>query len=292
MIDRILERLRRGWRISMTALHVLRSEKQLIVFPLFSSVALLLVFFSFIIPLVASEFFRGLMHFQAGNDVNKVASNVLVYLVLFAFYFCNYFVIVFFNSALVACVLMHFNGEEPTVSDGFRAAFSRLPQILMWALVSATVGVILKIIAERSGKIGEIIANLLGAAWGIMTYFVVPVLVVERVGPFAAIKRSTKIMVKTWGEGIGANFGIGLVMLGLTLLAMIPFFVGMFLVTSLGVWALVIGFLTTLMLLLVLSLMSSALNAIVITALYQFAAQKRVPPGFKEGTLRKAFGKA
>src|SRR5436309_12070400 len=100
------------------------------------------------------------------------------WLVAFAFYFCTYFVIIFCNAALISCALLRFNGQNPTLGDGFRAAFARLPQIFAWALVSATVGVLLKLIEQAHEKVGEFVAGLLGTAWSILTYFVVPVMVV------------------------------------------------------------------------------------------------------------------
>src|SRR5260370_20607117 len=116
------------------------------------------------------------------------------YVVAFAFYFCNYFVIVFCNAALVSCAMLSFHGHKPTLADGFRAASSRLPQILAWALVSATVGVLLKVIENAHEKVGQFVSALLGTAWTVMTYFVVPVLVVEKVGPFEAIGRSMPVL--------------------------------------------------------------------------------------------------
>jgi hypothetical protein len=286
MIESIVDRIHRGWLLFKAAFRVLASEKKLLVFPILSSLALFLVLLSFAVPLVMSQVFRGLVAQQDGQEMNKLASNVIVYLLLFGFYFVNYFVIIFFNSALTACVLLHFNGEEPTVGDGFQAAFARLPQIFMWALVSATVGLALKMIAERSGKIGRIIVALMGVAWGIMTYFVVPVLVVEGVGPFKAIKRSWRVLRKSWGEGIVANFGIGLIMFFLFLAAyLIPLMIGM-MIGGLGI---LVAFVITLVLWTILSLISSVLHSIVIAALYQYAAEKRVPRGFKKSMLRDAF---
>jgi hypothetical protein len=287
MFERFFDRLRRGWRMGRTALGVLASEKKLLIFPLLSCIALLMVLASFLLPLLLNQDFLDMLNNQNGGNVNQAAHNVLYYVLLFAFYVCSYSVIVFFNSALVACALIKFNGEEPTLDDGFRAAFSRLPQILMWALVSATVGVALKFIQNRSGKLGQIVAGLLGTAWGIMTYFVVPVLVVEKLGPFDAIKRSWSIMKRTWGEGLAANFGVGLVIFALTLLSLIPFFLGM----MIGGWAVLIGLLVTMALIALLSLVSSAANSILTAALYLYAAQDRVPEGFKEATLRRAFAK-
>src|SRR5437867_701531 len=134
----MFDRIARGWRLGMTALGVLRTDKKLLIFPLLSSIALILVTLSFLSPLVASPELRHAI-FDDGN-IQGAAQNALLYVGVFAFYFCSYFIIVFFNSALVACALMRFNGDEPTLGDGFRAAFSRLPQILAWSLVSATVG--------------------------------------------------------------------------------------------------------------------------------------------------------
>lgn len=288
MFDRMIDRVSRGWRLTKTAFRVLMSNKKLLLFPMLSLYGLALVLASFILPLILSDGFRDVLNNQNGQNLNQVASNVVYFLILFAFYFCNYFVIVFFNSALVACVLMHFNGEEPTVGDGFRAALGCLPQIFMWALVSATVGVLLRIIAERSGKLGQIIASLMGVAWGIMTYFVVPVLVVEKVGPFEAIRRSCRVMKKTWGESITANFGIGLILFFLNIAALLPLIICLLIG---GVVAIIIGLTITVSLWLLLALVSSALNTIVIAALYQYAAENSVPKPFKEGSLVRAFGR-
>jgi hypothetical protein len=280
----MFERMARGWRLGMTAFGVLRTDKKLLVFPLLSSLALLLILASFAVPLVSSDWFKNLIDGN-GQNARDAAQNVLFYLIVFAFYFCNYFVIVFFNSALVACALMRFNGEEPTLGDGFRAAFSRLPQIFAWSLVSATVGVVLKIIEDRSEKVGQFVAGLLGMAWGIMTYFVVPVLVVEKVGPIEAIKRSCAVLRKTWGESLVSNFGVGLILFVLFLLALVPLLLGI----VIGGPAVIAGLVLTVALVLLLSLISSAVHTIIIAALYQYAAQDRAPEQFDADTLQGAF---
>jgi hypothetical protein len=268
------------------AFGVLRDDKKLLVFPLISFLCLLLVLATFLIPLLANQDFRDLLMQRNGKNFNNLTSNVLYYAILFAFYVCSYFVIIFFNCALVACVILRFNGEDPTPDDGLRAAFSRLPQIFMWALVSATVGIVLKIISDRSEKVGKIVADLLGTAWGIMTYFVVPVLVVEKVGPFKAIKRSCSVLRKTWGESFVANFGIGFIMWLLFLVSLLP----LILCSFLGWPAVLVGLGITLFLIFMLSLVSSAVHVIIVAALYQYAAMKEPPTEyFKEATLRNAF---
>ena len=150
----------------------------------------------------------------------------------FAFYFCTYFVIIFCNSALISCAMMRFNGQEPSVGDGFRMAMARLPQIFAWALVSATVGVLLKVIENAHEKVGYYISMLLGAAWSIMTFFVVPVLVVEKTGPFEAVSRSMSLLRQTWGEALIGRLGLGFFLFLLFIPVLLLFVAGVFALTS------------------------------------------------------------
>ena len=115
-----------------------------------------------------------------------------------------------FGDAVDAKNLRRAMRELRRLADGLGAANSRLPQIFAWSLVSATVGVLLKLLENVHEKLGEIISMVLGTAWTIMTFFVVPVLVVEKVGPFEAISRSTAILRKAWGEALVSHWGIGL----------------------------------------------------------------------------------
>jgi Family of unknown function (DUF6159) len=276
----MFERISRGIELTKQSLQVLREEKSLLVFPLFSGIACMIVFASFALPLWASGYFQGVL------DDGKIPQDPLAYIVLFLFYFVNYFVIVFFNSALVSCAIVRFYGGDATVAGGLSAAMARLPQIAGWALVSATVGVILKAIESRSERAGQFAASLLGAAWTIVTYFVVPVLVVERVGPITAVKRSFSILKKTWGESLTANFSIGLVVFLATLVSIIPAVLG---VMSGSTAAAIAGVAVTAVLLIVVSLVSAALHTIIVAALYLYAAEGKVPQQFDEQLLRSAY---
>jgi hypothetical protein len=276
----MFERISNGWELAKQSWRVLMLDKEMLVFPLLSGIACALVLASFIIPLAGSEYVGAIQEEQTAPE------DPLAYVILFAFYFCNYFVIVFFNAALVACAIIRFNGGDPTVSDGLRAAAARLPQIMAWALVSATVGVILKVIESRSRRAGRVAAGLLGAAWGIATYFVVPVLVVERVGPFQAIKRSLSVLGKTWGEAIVANFGIGLIVFLLVLGSFVPAVIGLVLGSTVTIVA---GLIVSVVLIILVALVSSALNTIILGALYQYAASDTPPQHFDADALSGAF---
>lgn len=284
----MFDRMATGWQLAKQSWRVLMLDKELLVFPLLSGIACLLVMASFAVPMWTTGFIDQVMAERAaeqGGQVNQIIGVV----VLFAYYFVNYFVVVFFNSALIACAIIRFKGGNPNLRDGFSAATSLLPQIAGWALVAATVGVILRVIESRSEKVGQIVAGLLGMGWSLVTFFVVPVIVVERVGPINAAKRSLNILTKTWGESLTANFGISFLVFGATLLGIIPIILG---VVALGMQLMALGFAAIgigIGILLVVSLISSALHTIVLGALYLYAAERKVPEQFDEGTFRLAF---
>jgi hypothetical protein len=279
----MFDRMRNGWLLATESIRILKSDKKLLVFPLLSFLACLAVLASFILPLINSPWARAIVDDQ---NQPQAAQDPLVYVILFAFYFANYFVIIFFNSALVACTLIRFNGGAPTIGDGLRAAASRLPQILGWALVSATVGMILKLIEDRSEKVGQFVVALLGSAWSALTFFVVPVLVVEKAGPVEAFKRSLALVKRTWGEAVTAHFSIGLIVFLFFLVALVPALIGI----ALGGPVLWLGLATSLVLLIVVALVSAAVNVIITAVLYQYAAGKELPPEMDARLLQGAFG--
>src|SRR6185436_3858383 len=232
----------RSWQLGKQSLQVLKEDKQLVVFPLISSVACVLVLASFAVPLLATSALDGLWQSGPGGQHFKFEFTSLHYAVTFAFYLVNYAVIAFFNSALVAYVMKRFDGEPTSVGDGLKMAAARLPQILGWAVIAATVGMVLKAISDRSGIAGKIVAGLMGFVWTIAVYFVVPVLVVEGVGPIEAVKRSAATIRKTWGESLVMNLGLGAVSFVLFSIALIPLLGGIAVSIALQtVWPGVVG---------------------------------------------------
>jgi hypothetical protein len=276
----MFDKISRGIELTKQSFAVLREEKTLLVFPLLSGLACLFVLASFAVPLWATGYA------QVVFDDGRFPQDPLAYVLLFLFYFVNYFVVIFFNSALISCAIIRFHGGDATLGDGMSAAISRLPQIIGWALVSATVGVILKAIESRSEKVGQIAAALLGAGWTIATYFVVPVLVVEGVGPIAAVKRSFAILRKTWGESLTANFSIGLAVMLASLVAALPAVLGFVFGTPATIVA---GIAVSVVFWIIIGLVSTALNTIVLAALYLYAAKGEVPRQFDENLLRGAY---
>jgi hypothetical protein len=258
---------------------VLKQDKSLLVFPLISGNCCLLLLASFAVPLYTTGNWQ-----PPGHDATT-QRQVAYYGTLFAFYVCNYFIVVFFNAAIVACAASRMGGGNPTISDGLRAAASRLPVIAGWALVSATVGLVLRIIEDRSDKIGQIVAGLLGMAWTIVSFLVVPILVIENKGPIAALQDSTALLKKTWGEQLVSNFSFGMIFFLLAIPALALVILGFYLGGAVGGFV-CIG--VAVIYLIVLALVQSALQAIFQTALYLYARDGQVPPGFHAEVLGTA----
>jgi hypothetical protein len=243
---------------------VLQLDKELMVFPLMSGVATLLVAATFIAPIF---WVGGPQVFAEGDGVSYTA-----YVLGFLFYFVQYTVIFFFNAALVGAALIRLDGGDPTVSDGLAIASKRMGSILGYAAIAATVGMVLRAISERSGLLGKLVAGLMGLAWTLTTYLTVPILVTKDIGPIDAIKESAMIFKRTWGEQVIGNFGVGLAigMIGLAwtvlnvgvLMAMGSMGMGLSILAAVGI--MVLGYI-------VLALVASALNGIYTAALYRYA---------------------
>ena len=144
---------------------------------------------------------------------------------------------------------------------------------------------------ERVSFVGRIVTALLGAAWTIANYFVVPVLVVEKLGPIDAAKRSVAIVRKAWGESLVSNAGVGMVTFIAVVMLVIPCGVAtMILAAKAGSLAIgIAGAAATLVLLILIVLASSALSSIVLSALYMYAADAKVPQAFEAAHLQQAF---
>lgn len=201
----------------MNSFKVLKENKQLIIFPLLSGISLVLVMGSFILV------FLGINGWP--DEGLEESSNVTYYFYMFFFYLVNYFIVVFFNMALIHCTRLYFRGEEVSVNAGLRFSLSRIGTIFTWSVFAATVGTILRIIQEESGIIGRIITGLIGIVWSIATFFVVPIIAYENLGPIAAFKRSAKMMKEKWGESLGANFSFGLIQFVAMIILIIPCFI-------------------------------------------------------------------
>lgn len=213
------DRLSNGWKIAMNSFRILGENKQLIIFPILSGISLALVIGSFITGLLATNGWNFDNIEEQGTVVN--------YLIMFGFYIVNYFIIVFFNMALVHCTRLYFRGEEVTVAKGLQFSLGRVGAIFSWAVFAGIVGTLLRAIQDNSGAVGKIVTAIIGIVWSVATFFVVPIIAYENLGPLQAFKRSSELMRNKWGESLAGNFSFGLVQfLGILVVGGILFLLG------------------------------------------------------------------
>jgi len=269
----------RTWQLMGASWRMLLQDKRLIVFPLISGVALAIIIALFAVPMFAA-------FADHPKPSGPVHMTLPMYAAMFVFYFLDYFVIIFFNSALVACVLKQIDGEQPTLGYGLAVARQRLPQILGWAFLTSTVGMLLRLLEEKVGFIGRIVVGLLGMAWSVTSFLVVPVLVAEDTGPIESYKRSVEMLRRTWGEQIIGNVSFGLIF---ALFGIVPAMILFFIAIQAGKVALLIIGAILVIYLVALGLIQSTLQTIYQVAIYLYAANGQAPSGFDNQLVADAF---
>jgi hypothetical protein len=279
----VFEKLSNSWDLVKASAAVLRADKELLLFPVISAVLSILVVITFAVPAILAGVFASGVPEATGVSAAGYAGLLLIYVV-------QYFVIFFCNTALVGAAMIRLRGGDPTVADGFRIAASRIQPILGYAFIAATVGLLLRAISERSGLLGRLVVGLVGLAWNLATFLVVPVLVVEDVGPIEAVRRSASYLKDTWGEQIAGNIGIGLVfgLIGIGTLA--AGFALLLAAAATESAALMIGVAVCLVMAFVaIALVNSALSGVYAAAVYRYAAERETGAFFTPAMVRSAF---
>jgi len=255
---------------------VLRDHKELAIFPVISGIAAIILLGAIMAPAV---FLSGL---AGGNFDNQW----VFYAFLFIFYFLMSFVVIFMNTGLIACAQVSLQGGDPSISDGFSVALQNIGKIAAWALINATVGMVLRMVRERLGIIGNLLAGVLAVAWNLITFFVVPIIIFQGHGAIDSIKESASMFKRIWGENVVARFSIGIIFFLLALLGAVP--IALAVLTREA--AVIIPVAAVVLLYWVaLGIVSATLTGILATALYDYATTGQVPSAFTPETITGAF---
>lgn len=270
----------RSMQLAKASWAVLREDKELLVLPLVSAIASLAIGATFLLPIFATSKVT-----DAGGETT-LSPSAISYVLMFAMYIVLAYVAIFFKTAMLCGADERMRGGNPSLSSALAGAGSHAGKILPWAIVSATVSVILRSLEERAGLIGRIVIGFVGVAWSVVTFLVLPVLVFEGVGVGDAVKRSAAMLKQTWGENLIVNGGIGLVSFLLVLPAFLLVALGAATGTALGLGTtIVIAFLWVV----AVSCWSSAMSAVFQLALYRYATQSALPAQFATVDLATAF---
>jgi hypothetical protein len=264
--------MRASWQL-------LRQDKHLLLFPFLSGLCCLMIFSAFVFPALLSG------GEPVGDTDPSIVERIAVPSFLFIFYFSCYLIITFFNSAVVASAAKRMQGEAPTLAYGFQAAFACLPLIAGWALVMATVGVMLSLAEAWLGRIGKLIVRFLDFSWVAVSFLVVPILVIEKKSPLTALQDSSGLLKKTWGQGVLCNFNFNFLLLLCSLPALVLLIIGSASGTG-KAWALCLSL--AIIYVLVLIIIQAALKGVFQAALYYYARHGLAPNGFHSSKLRAA----
>lgn len=195
------------------------------------------------------------------------------------------FVVIFTQAWLVACVYERLHDRSCTLSQGFAMTIKRTPQLIGWALFSGTVGLIINMLENAHNIFADIIAAIIGLAWSLAIYFVIPVVVVTGAGPFSAFKQSSKVFGKSWYKVVRFYAYYAWIIF---IAVIIAFFVAKFdpqwFAQNLQIWVP-----TVIVVLVAMSLFGRLFNAVVQSALYMYYMDKQVPSIFSEALLQQAF---
>ncbi len=267
-------RMSHGWKLAMTSIGFIRKHTLLVLFPVISAICMIVLLGSF----------AGVSMAIFGLDVNTAldSDSPARYIALFVIYLISYSIIVFFNMAMIFCIKKLFHDEKVTFVEGLKFGMSRFHQIFAWSAVSATVGVILRAIEDKNKFIASIVSGILGALWGIVTFFVLPILVYENLGVFEAVKKSGALIRKTWGERVGAGFAFELIGILMYFLVMVIPIALLFMVSPL--LAMLVAFLG----IIIVSSIISAASTVFKTAAYEFATEGENPV-YTEDEMKNIF---
>lgn len=271
----MFNRISRSFELVSASWKILMQDKKLLAFPVLSGIVTLLVVATFIIPL-----------FIVGGTGGITTGSITSIIVLFLFYLVSYAVVIFFNVGLITCVNARMQGEEATVGDGIANAFRHIGSILAWAAIAATVGLILRMIEDRAGFLGQIAVAVVGGIWSLVTFFVVPVLVFEEIGVFVAIRESFALFRKTWGETVVGSISISLVFMLMGFLGLLCVLGSMVIGNGMLFIPVLVLFI---LLIVILAVIASALQGIFVVTLYTYAKTGQVPAVFRKDLIEQAF---
>lgn len=258
----LLSRLKMGLTLTKDSLRVIRHNPRLMLFPFISGVvgvAFLAVFLGVTFGLV---------------QIDPEGTGLVV---LFVVYLALTFISSFFSAALVHQTREAFEGHPVSLRAGMSAAWDRKAPLFVWSVIAATVGLLINMLESSDSLPARIIGLLFSVAWTVLTFFIIPVLVFERVGVAEMFKRSGGLFKQTWGETPISLFAVSV----LAFLVAIPFVAVGAAVASTGTTVTVVtGIGIVLAGVLFAFLLSQTLQGVVKTSLYVYAKEGTRPPEF------------
>ncbi|MEK6908974.1 MAG: DUF6159 family protein [Nanoarchaeota archaeon] len=280
-------RISTGWKIVKQSFQVIKHDKEILIYPILAGISILLV-----IGILGILSILGIV---GASIISPDLSYISLFFFFGAILVVSYFISTFFQAAIVTSATIRFSGKNPTLADGLRAPSKRILSLLAWGAISALVGTILSAIKRSSSNrsqgitiASEIGTSLLGTAWKLITFFVIPIILFEKQGPIQSIKRSSTLFKKTWGENVTAQFSIAAILF----LIILPFILLIILAILSGSQAFIITSIILLTIsIIIVNILSISVNGILRAALYHYAISGKMPHIYDNNTVKQMFTK-
>lgn len=273
-----MHRFSNTWSLMKSSFQVLKEDTTILLFPVMSGIFSLLIIGSFLLPFFASGNLSSLQYLE--NQPGFIG-----YIYLFLFYFLSYFVVLFFNSASVVYAIEVMRGGNPTIPSALKMVTHRITPLLGWTAIAATVGLIINSLENSSDSMGKIFSAFLGLSWTVISFLVLPILIVEGKGPVTSLKLSTKMLKNSWGEQLIGHFSFGLIFA----VASIPIFFIIFLGLQYGGLAAILALVLGVFLVISLGVVQWSLQSIFMGAMYLFVRKESIPASYSISQIHTAF---
>jgi hypothetical protein len=272
-----MSRLSNTWSLMKSSFAVLRQDKKILIFPLLSGLVTLVILLTFFLPVFFAESYLIADLFEGSADPVAIA-------LIFLFYFVNYFFVLFFNSAAVAYAIDHMRGGSPSVWGAVQKVKSRWLALLGWTAIAATIGLILNSIENQSDKIGKIVIAMLGLSWTVISFLVLPILIIEGKGPIESLKESAAMLKKVWAEQLIGHFSFGLIF-GLLILPVVLVAIPIILLDGLFIY---LALFIVLIFSILLGIVQWVLQSIFMGTVYLYVRDHQVPDCFSLSQINEA----
>ncbi len=264
------------------SIKIVRHQKKLIIFPLISSIIILLLFSLIITPIITYE--------KTQIEIYKNQYHIIIwaYILILLFLFIVHQITFYFNAAFIHCVNQYFKKKPVLLMEGIKASNTHFFKLYSWNLYASTVGIMINLFQAMLQGFTFYKQIFQGLSWIIATYLVIPIIMTHKTGPIKSIKHSAKLIRNTWGYNLKTNFGSLPFLLLARFLALLPLIIGLINGNHKNI---IIGMAITLLLIVFTTVVNSIANTVLASALYLYASKISIAPDFNELLIKNAFVK-
>ena len=269
----------RGWQLSKLSFSVIKADPELLLYTFLSAIMVFATIGAASYPAYEADQTEG-SHWAMTEGTDSETGEVTSELTnqyrawIFLTYMIGSIVVVFWNSAIIVSAHERLTGGDPSIMTGIKVAFSRIHIIVLWGIITGTVGLLLRIARDAISNnqkahpavkiLAYIVLWLVEVAWWIYTFFIIPMIVLEKKGIGEGLRDGRALFGKTWGENVVSGLGIGFMsIIGIVISVIIGFLVMSF--------SPIVGIIIMITMIGLTILLCNTAEVVVVAALYEYA---------------------